>query len=56
LLDTLYSTKHKYYKNREKLISLTYSEAVCTIQEGCTASGTKKKLDELKNKYLSEKN
>jgi len=36
------------------IISLTYSEAVCVIQEECTANGIKKKSAELKNKCLSE--
>jgi len=34
---------------------LNYSQAVCTNQECCTAKGVKKELDELKNKYLTEK-
>ena len=37
-----------------KILSLIYSEAVCIIQEGCTAYGIKKKSAELKNKCLSE--
>jgi len=37
-----------------KIISLTYSEAGCVIQEGSTANGIKKKSAELKNKRLSE--
>ena len=37
-----------------KIVSLTYSEAVCIIQEGCTANGIKKKSAGLKNKCLSE--
>jgi len=37
-----------------KIISLTYSEAVCIIQEGCTANGMKTKSAELKNVCLSE--
>ena len=31
-----------------KIISLIYSEAVCTIQEGCTANGIKKKQSNYK--------
>ena len=50
----MYNTKYKYYNNRNKKISLIYSEAVCIIQEGCTANGIKKKSAELKNKCLSE--
>ena len=37
-----------------KIISLIYSEAVCIIQEGCTANGIKKESAELKNKCLPE--
>ena len=37
------------------ILSLIYSEAVCIIQEGCTANGIKKKSAELKNECLSEK-
>ena len=40
----------------EKITSLKQSQAVCTIQDGCTANGVVKKLDELKRKYLFEKN
>jgi len=54
LLETLYNTKYKYYNNRNKIISLIYSEAVCITQEGFTANGIKKKSAEIKNKRLSE--
>jgi hypothetical protein len=39
-----------YEKNASK-----NNEAICKIQEEFTANGIKKKLDGLKNKYLSDK-
>jgi hypothetical protein len=42
-------------KQIRKIISPKYREAVCIIQDGCTANGIKRKLDDLKDKYLSEK-
>jgi len=40
----------------KKIKSLKHSKTVCTIQEWCTANGVEKKQDELKNKFLNEKN
>jgi hypothetical protein len=42
-------------KQKQKIISLKYREAIYIIQEGCTENGIKKKLHELRDKYLSEK-
>jgi len=39
----------------EKIINLKYSEAVRTVEDWCTANGVKKKSNELKKKYLTEK-
>ena len=41
--------------NKQTIRCLWCSKAMCTIQEGCTANGIKKKLDGLKGKCLSEK-
>jgi hypothetical protein len=40
-------------KQKHKIISLKYREPLCTIQDECTANGIKRKLDDLKEKYLS---
>ena len=38
----MYNIEYKYYNKETKIISLIFSEAVCIIQEGCTANGIKK--------------
>jgi hypothetical protein len=47
--------KQILHKQKNKITSPKYREAACIIQDGCTANGIKRKLDDLKDKYLSEK-
>ena len=43
-------TQNTNITKKEKITSLKQSQAVCTIQAGCTANGVEKKLDEIKSR------